>query len=83
MSFTRKGVNTMLKKIKTVLLIAALSLSFWAFCACAPKTETFTVTVSGGTGGGEYASGSECTVTAVIDDGSEFLRWEENGVTVS
>lgn len=73
----------MLKKIKTVLLIAALSLSFWAFCACAPKTETFTVTVSGGTGGGEYASGSECTVTAVIDDGSEFLRWEENGVTVS
>ena len=37
----------MLKKIKTVLLIAALSLSFWAFCACTPETEIFTVTVSG------------------------------------
>ena len=73
----------MLKKIKTVLLIVTVALSIMAFMACAPKTESFTVAVTGGTGGGEYEAGSACTVTATVADGYVFLRWEEDGVTVS
>ena len=30
------------------------------------KEQTYTVTVTGGTGGGEYEEGEECTVTAEL-----------------
>jgi uncharacterized protein (TIGR02145 family)/uncharacterized repeat protein (TIGR02543 family) len=50
----------------------------------------FTVTVSsnptdGGTlsGGGDYLSGTNCTLTATVNSGYTFVNWTENGSVVS
>ena len=40
------------------------------------KEQTYTVTVTGGTGGGEYEEGEECTVTAELGEYETFVRWE-------
>lgn len=45
--------------------------------------EKFTVSVTGGTGGGQFEAGEECTVTATVPDGFNFICWKADGVEVS
>ena len=66
--------------IPLFILTLVMSLCF-AFAGCTPnggeEKVTYTVTVTGGTGGGEYESGSECTVTAELGENQQFVRWED------
>ena len=50
-----------------------------------PSSEpvTYTVTVVGGTGGGEFEEGENCTLTATVPDGKVFVRWTVDGQQVS
>ena len=48
-----------------------------------PDTASYTVTVIGGTGGGEYEEGADCTVTATLLEGEVFVEWTVNGERVS
>ena len=56
----------------------------------ADVVENYTVNVlaspaTGGdvTGGGTYAAGTSCTVTATANEGYDFVNWTENGEVVS
>ena len=48
-----------------------------------PPATTYTVTVVGGTGGGTFAEGESCTVTASIPGGQTFLGWSDGESIVS
>lgn len=50
-----------------------------------PSSEavTYTVTVVGGTGGGEFEEGENCTLTATVPEGKVFVRWTVDGQQVS
>ena len=50
-----------------------------------PSSEptTYTVTVVGGTGGGEFEEGENCTLTATVPAGKVFVRWTVDGQQVS
>lgn len=66
-----------------LLLVLSLTMIFIVGCTDAAK---FTVTVTGGTGGGEYTAKSECTVTATLEEGKQFVRWvdgEDNEVSTA
>ena len=67
----------------TVCLLLALALSLTFFAACGDNRPNVNVTVDGGTGGGAYYEGDECTVTATVPDGYKFVEWTVYGVPVS
>ena len=48
-----------------------------------PEPTTYTVTVVGGTGGGEFEEGENCTLTATVPEGKVFVRWTVDGQQVS
>ncbi len=62
-----------MKKSWLITILSGLVCALMLFGACA-KTG-FTVTVHGGTGGGTFATGERCTVTATLEEGESFLRW--------
>ena len=71
-------------KVKKNWLLALILSAFAAFLfACKPGTDFYTVTVVGGTGGGTFESGAQCTVTATVGEDENFLRWEADGTEVS
>lgn len=81
-----------MKKIvkKTLGLLLSASFVFGAalpFTACdltqQGTTAQANVSVIGGTGGGTYRSGDDCTVTATVPEGSKFVEWTVFGVPVS
>lgn len=70
--------------IKAACLLLASTMAAGCFAACAqPADPDVTVTVTGGTGGGTYKEGDECTVTATVPEGSEFVEWQVYGLPVS
>lgn len=44
---------------------------------------SYTVTVVGGTGGGTYYAGENCTVSASLGENEIFVEWQKNGVKCS
>lgn len=73
--------KSIMKTTVCLLLVLALSLVF--FAACGEPQPNVTVTVEGGTGGGTYSEGDECTVTATVPEGHKFVEWTVYGVPVS
>ena len=74
----------MKKRAKIALCLLTLTIFVLSFAACTrQKSETFTISVNGGTGGGVYESGAECTVTATVEEGFEFVGWKVGGEIVS
>ena len=71
----RKFITALL----ALLLIPVLAVTLLAGCT----KQTYTVTVVNGTGGGEYEAGENCTVTATVPDGQQFVRWTVDGEEVS
>ena len=61
-------------RVTAVALLLALSLTMVFIVGCTDVAK-FTVTVTGGDGGGEYTAESECTVTAALEEGKQFVRW--------
>ena len=59
------------KKWLTALVLAAVL----AFALACTPAQSFTVTVVGGTGGGTFEKGAQCTVTATVGENEEFVRW--------
>lgn len=81
-----------MKKIvnKTLGMLLSATFVFGAavpFAACDTTQQVTTaqanVSVIGGTGGGTYNSGDDCTVTATVPQGSKFVEWTVFGVPVS
>lgn len=82
----------MKKTFRSVLsAVAATTIAAFGLCACASNApagydderEKFTVTVNGGTGGGEFTMGDECSVTAYVPRGYKFIEWQNYGYPVS
>ena len=72
--------------IKAACLLLASTMAVGCFAACTTSqggSPDVTVTVNGGTGGGTYKEGDECTVTATVPEGSEFVEWQVYGLPVS
>lgn len=81
---TKVGDVSMKKRAKIALCLLTLTVFVLSFAACTrQKSETFTISVNGGTGGGVYESGAECTVTATVEEGFEFVGWKVGGEIVS
>ncbi len=79
-------------KKRLFIMLAFIIASMCFFTACGdtstttPTETSFTVTVVNGTGGGDYDSGDECTVTATVGDSQEFKRWidgDKNAVSTA
>lgn len=67
------------KKWLTALVLAAVL----AFALACTPAQSFTVTVVGGTGGGTFEKGAQCTVTATVGENEEFVRWTADGKEIS
>ena len=67
------------KKWLTALVLAAVL----AFALACMPAQSFTVTVVGGTGGGTFEKGAQCTVTATVGENEEFIRWTAGGEEIS
>ena len=54
-------------------------------CLAAYKINAASNPIEGGTvsGGGTYANGAECTLTATANEGFSFTNWTKNGTVVS
>ena len=63
----------------TALVLAAVL----AFALACTPAQSFTVTVVGGTGGGTFEKGAQCTVTATVGENEEFVRWTADGKEIS
>ena len=63
----------------TALVLAAVL----AFALACTPAQSFTVTVVGGTGGGTFEKGAQCTVTATVGENEEFVRWTAGGEEIS
>ncbi len=67
----------MKKKWITAVLVTMLMLTVAIFMAGCGSTS-YTITVINGTGGGSVISGEECTITATVPDGQEFVSWTDS-----
>ena len=67
------------KKWLTALVLAAVL----AFALACTPAQSFTVTVVGGTGGGTFEKGAQCTVTATVGENEKFVRWTADGKEIS
>lgn len=51
--------------------------------AAVVEPKSYTVTVVGGAGSGQYSHGAQCTVTATVDEGEDFVGWMIDEIQVS
>ena len=64
----------MRNKNRILLLALTVLLALSAAVGC-QSGKKFTVTVVGGTGGGRFDAGAQCTVTATVGDDERFIGW--------
>jgi len=72
-----------MKKISIILSIVLICLLAISFVACGTSGDKVIVTVLNGEGGGEYATGSQVTITANIPEGKVFVGWKVMGEVIS
>ncbi len=70
-------------KAACLLLASTMAVGCFAACTTSGSSPDVTVSVEGGTGGGTYKEGDNCTVTAQVPEGYEFLEWTVFDVPVS
>lgn len=77
-----------MKKTSLIVSVAALSslcafsLAMFVGCTVEETTaESYTVTVTGGSGGGVYEAGEQCTVEAELSEGEIFVQWIDGAGT--